>query len=348
MKPMNFTKTVFFLLMAVVFVSMSGCSSDDTSTNSKNPTVPVLTTATVTNVTQTTAECGGNITSDGGAAVTARGVCWSTNALPTIADSETTDSSGTGSYASAISGLTPNTPYYVRAYATNSAGTGYGDEKSFTTESQSGPDSTGTVTDYDGNVYQTVKIGNQWWMAENLKVTHYRNGNAIPNVTEAWASLSTGAYCDYDNDVNNVATYGRLYNWYAVADSRNIAPAGWHVPTDEEWKQLEMYLGMSQAEADATGWRGTDEGGKLKESGTTHWFSPNTGATNESGFTALPGGYRDPGGSFASMVYTAYFWSSTEFDSGGARNRSTGYSSSQVNRNYDFKRCGFSVRCVRD
>ena len=154
-----------------------------------------------------------------------------------------------------------------------------------------GPE-TGTVTDIDGNTYQTVKIGDQWWMAENLKVTCYRNGDAIPNITDGttWASLSTGAYCEYNNDINNVATYGRLYNWYAVTDSRNIAPAGWHVPSDAEWKQLEMYLGMSQSEADATGWRGTDEGGKLKEVGTMHWNSPNTGATNESGFTALPGG----------------------------------------------------------
>jgi uncharacterized protein (TIGR02145 family) len=122
------------------------------------------------------------------------------------------------------------------------------------------------VTDIDGNVYQTVTIGAQVWMAENLKVTHYRNGDPIPNVTDtaAWEGLSTGAYCEYDNDINNVATYGRLYNWYAVDDSRGLAPEGWHVPSDDEWKQLEMYLGMSQSEADDYGWRGTDEGGEVK------------------------------------------------------------------------------------
>ncbi len=179
-----------------------------------------------------------------------------------------------------------------------------------------GPE-TGTVTDIDGNVYQTVTIGTQVWMAENLKVTHYRNGEAIPNVTDnaTWEGLTTGAYSEYDNDINNVATYGRLYNWYSVSDIRNMAPAGWHVPTDAEWKQLEMYLGMSQAQADATGWRGTTEGGKLKESGTTHWISPNTGATNESGFTGLPGGYRASNGPYTDISISASFWSSTDDDS---------------------------------
>lgn len=138
-----------------------------------------------------------------------------------------------------------------------------------------------TVTDYDGNVYQTVLIGDQCWMMENLKVTHYRNGDPIPHVTDGvtWGNLTSGAYCNYNNDEGNVATYGRLYNWYAVDDSRNIAPAGWHVPSDAEWQTLVDYLG-----GDAVA------GGKMKEAGTTHWASPNTGATNESGFTALPGG----------------------------------------------------------
>jgi uncharacterized protein (TIGR02145 family) len=208
-----------------------------------------------------------------------------------------------------------------------------------------------TVTDYDGNTYFTVKIGDQCWMAQNLKVTHYRNGDPIPNVTgdTEWSNHSTGAYCEYDNDPANVDTYGRLYNWYAVDDSRNIAPEGWHVPTDAELKQLEMYLGMSQAEADGTGWRGTDEGGKLKEAGTTHWLAPNTGATNESGFTALPGGLRYFDGLFTNLGNYAYFWSSTEFSGDFAWYRNLDYYGSQVGRYYYFdKHYGFSVRCVRD
>jgi uncharacterized protein (TIGR02145 family) len=213
-----------------------------------------------------------------------------------------------------------------------------------------GPSEIGTVTDIDGNLYYTVKIGDQWWMLENLRVTHYRNGDPIPHVTDdfTWSGLTNGAYCEYDNNSANVATYGRLYNWYAVDDSRGIAPAGWHVPSDDEWKQLEMYLGMSQAEADATGYRGTDEGGKLKEAGTTYWYSPNTGATNESGFTALPGAYRRNDGYFDYMGYFAVFWCSTQIYSEGAWDRYVPYDGSQLIRGGDFKQYGFSVRCVRD
>ena len=207
-----------------------------------------------------------------------------------------------------------------------------------------------TVTDIDGNTYQTVTIGTQVWMAENLKTTHYRNGNAISNVTDGttWEGLTTGAYCEYDNNANNVATYGRLYNWYAMADSRNIAPSGWHVPTETEWKQLEMYLGMSQAQADQLGWRGTNEGGKLKEGGTTHWINPNIGATNESGFTGLPGGYRYLGGVYDQLGSSAVFWSSTENGSiyAWCRNLNSAYSG--VHRYDGSKEDGFSVRCIKD
>jgi uncharacterized protein (TIGR02145 family) len=206
------------------------------------------------------------------------------------------------------------------------------------------------VTDHDGNTYFTVEIGDQCWMAQNLKVTHYRNGDPIPHVTDAgeWSGYGAGAYCNYDNDPANAETYGRLYNWYALDDSRNIAPDGWHVPTDDEWKQLEMYLGMSQAEADISGWRGTDEGGKLKEAGTIHWNEPNTGATNESGFSALPGGYRSYNGSFSDLGSHAYFWCSPEASS-PKWVRWLDYSHSQVYRTYaNFGGNGQSVRCVQD
>ncbi len=208
----------------------------------------------------------------------------------------------------------------------------------------------GGVKDLDGNTYKTVKIGNQEWMAENLKVTYYRNGDAIPNVTDAkeWSNLTTGACCNYDNDANNLTTYGRLYNWYAVNDSRNIAPEGWHVPSDAEWKTLEMHLGMSKSEADDEGWRGTDVGYKLKESGTTHWSSPNTDATNESGFSALPGGYRYHEGPYDRMGLYTHFWSSTESSSSRAWSRSLGYIMTAVPRGNYSKQDGFSVRCVRD
>ncbi|UCE19682.1 MAG: hypothetical protein JSV84_04880 [Gemmatimonadota bacterium] len=208
-----------------------------------------------------------------------------------------------------------------------------------------------TVTDIDGNVYQTVTIGTQVWMAENLKVTRFRNGATIPIITDStdWSNLSTGAYCNYENNSNNATTYGRLYNWYAVNDSGNIAPGGWHVPSDDEWKQLEMYLGMSQEEADAAGLRGTDEGGKLKETGTAHWEDPNTGATNESGFSALPGGSRHWDGKFAVMGSFAAFWCSTDSNSYQGWSRSLGYFNSMVFRGGSSdKRTGLSVRCVKD
>jgi uncharacterized protein (TIGR02145 family) len=195
------------------------------------------------------------------------------------------------------------------------------------------------MTDQDGNVYRTVKIGNQWWMAENLKVTHYRNGEAIPNVTDAaaWSNLSSGAYCDYDNNTTNVSTYGRLYNWYAVSDSRNIAPSGWHVPTNAEWQTLADYLG-----GDSTA------GGKMKESGTSHWSSPNTGATNESGFSGLPGGCRNYYGYFYSLGYFANFWSAHEYNAYYAWYRSLLYDYLDLTLNYYDLQYGFSVRLVRD
>lgn len=211
------------------------------------------------------------------------------------------------------------------------------------------------LKDIDGNIYKTVVIGNQEWMAENLKVTRYRNGDAIPNITtgDVWKNMKEGAYCSYNNDDSNIEIYGLLYNWYAVDDNRNIAPEGWHIPTDAEWKELEMHLGMSDSEAYDTGWRGTDEGGKLKETGTNHWKSPNTGATNTSGFSALPGGYRYYGGAFGyvgfdSIGYTGYWWSSTEASSDCAWVRRLDYSSSGVVRYCRSERNGFSVRCIRD
>ena len=198
-----------------------------------------------------------------------------------------------------------------------------------------------TVTDYDGNVYNTVTIGTQVWMAENLKVTHYRNGNAIPNVIDAstWSNLTFGARCYYDNDsVTNVGKYGALYNWYAVVDSSNICPLGWHIPTDTEWTTLTTYLGGTSV-----------AGGKLKETGTTHWQSPNTGATNSSGFTALPGGFRYyDNGSFLSDAQYGFWWSATEVATTYAWDRYLTYNNTSVTWGSDKQKCGLSVRCVKD
>lgn len=231
--------------------------------------------------------------------------------------------------------FTANGTYTITLTASN------GTEQSVTTKQitvTSVPITYGTMTDIDGNVYKTVTIGTQTWMAENLKVTRYNDGTAIPNVTDntAWAGLSTGAYCWYNNDISNKATYGALYNWYAV-NTGKLAPAGWHVPTDAEWTTLTNYLGG-----------GSVAGGKLKETGTTHWASPNEGATNETGFSALPVGNVNEAGTMCISGYNGFWWSATESGASDAWSRSMGYTYSYVDR-YDFnKRDGFSVRCVRD
>ncbi len=213
------------------------------------------------------------------------------------------------------------------------------------------------VSDIDGNVYQTVQIGDRLWMAENLKVTHYRNGDPIPKVTNdsQWTGLSSGAYCYYDNDPDNADIYGALYNWFAVDDSRSIAPEGWHVPTDEEIKQLEMELGMSQSQANSRGFRGTNEGSKLA-GGYNLWQDDvlrNNPEFDTSGFSFFPGGYRSNDGPFNDMSISGNLWSSTANTPSCAWNRILFYNTTTVNRNYQFnyvytKKNGLSIRCVRD
>ncbi|MBN2543062.1 hypothetical protein JXI42_09390 [bacterium] len=328
-----------------------GCESDSNGLNGNgDDNLPIVTTATVTSITQTTAVCGGTVTDSGASEVTARGVCWSTSASPDTSDGITIDSSGIGEFTSTLTGLTPSTPYYVRAYATNSEGTAYGNTRTFTTSGGGGE----TCFDIDGNSYVTIQIGDQCWMAENLKVTHYRDGTSIPNITNdnEWYGLyetETGAYCEYDNGTSNVAAYGRLYNWYAVDDSHGLAPDGWHVPTDEEWKTLEIYLGMNPAEADSYGYRGTNEGSKLAGRADL-WYDGDLEDDPEfgsSGFTALPAGYRDGDGSYYDLIHNSYFWSSSE-SVRSAWYRNIYYYYAVVYRYRYSKLYGFSVRCVRD
>ncbi|MFH1321218.1 MAG: FISUMP domain-containing protein, partial [Bacteroidota bacterium] len=207
-----------------------------------------------------------------------------------------------------------------------------------------------TVTDIDGNVYNTVTIGTQVWLKENLKVTHYRNGDAIPNVTDdtAWSNLTTGAYCWYYNDAATYAnTYGALYNWHTVADSRNMCPTGWHVATHSEWNIMEKYLDNT-VDTNVAGWSGTDIGGKLKEADTLHWNSPNTGATNSSGFTALPGGIRVNDGTFDYVGRCGNWCSATENGATSAWAPRLYYHDSMIYRGSYNKSYGFSIRCVRD
>jgi uncharacterized protein (TIGR02145 family) len=293
---------------------------------------PTIIASVVSSVTQTSVTIGGNVTSDGGSPVTARGVCWSISPNPTIENSKTIDGAGTGNFTSSITGLNANTTYFIRVYATNSLGTDYSNEQIFKTY-------TGTVTDIDDNIYNTVTIGLQLWMAENLKTTRFSDGTAIPLVTDktAWDNLTTPGFCWYNNDeATYKATYGALYNWYNI-NTGNLCPAGWHVPTDAEWTILTNYLGGESV-----------AGGKLKEAGTAHWESPNIGATNETSFTALPGGFREYFGMFETVGGFFRCWSSSESSTRDAWSRVVDRGNSDVYIDRDDKRTGSSVRCIQD
>jgi uncharacterized protein (TIGR02145 family) len=185
--------------------------------------------------------------------------------------------------------------------------------------------------------YETVTIGTQVWMLKNLDVDHYRNGDPIQQVSDpdVWKTLTTGACCYYEIDPANGAIYGKLYNWYAVNDPRGLAPRGWHVPSDAEWTTLSDYLGGESI-----------AGGKMKETGTTHWMSPNKGASNSSSFSALPGGNR--GSNDVSIRGSGFWWSSTEYNGTKAWSRVLYYYDTSLLRYYNCKVCGFSVRCVKD
>ena len=354
--------TIFILLITIM---LFGCEIRFSSSEPGVPseTLASLITIDISGITTSTASGGGNITSDGGSAVTSRGVVWSLNPAPTTSlTTKTVDGSGTGSFPSSIKGLASNTKYYVRAYAVNSVGTAYGNEVTFTTSGTSGSSVTtqgvpcpgaATVKDIDGNTYNTVQIGTQCWTKENLRVTKYSDGTYIPldnsggtsgnSLDQTWGSRTTGARTIYAHSQTNLVKYGFLYNWYtakgiATAGSTNfkrICPTGWHVPSKEEWDKLLSHLGGAQV-----------AGGKLKS--VTGWNAPNTGATNESGFTGLPGGGRIDSGEFGYLGTAGVWWSSSESNSNSAWNLNLFYGDGNVAWNGLNKAHGLSVRCLRD
>jgi len=310
----------------------------------KEVKLPTLVTVAVSEISENTATSGGNITADGGAEILSRGVVWNTTQNPAYENNlgHTSDGPGTGEFISTISGLTSNTTYYVRAYATNSQGTAYGQQESFTTAQAA----TQGCIDADGNVYATVDIGGQIWMAENLRTTKYNDGSAIPTGHDitAWAALTTGAYAVYPHSVLDglnspsdvMAVYGALYNWYAV-DTRKLCPSGWRVPHDVDWQMLTDFLGgMSVA------------GGKMKEAGLAHWIGPNNEATNESGFTALAAGRLAYNSGFDLIGRNAFFWFSIQLTESEALQYGLQYLHGQVTESSSHKAFGYSVRCVED
>jgi uncharacterized protein (TIGR02145 family) len=333
---------VYTLVLFVVLIFLSGgCHKD-------NDSIPELLTVDASDFTYQSASCGGNITSDGGAKVLKRGVCWSTEQNPDTTNIKLADTTGgAGNFKLSLTNLPANTTIYVRAYAINNQGISYGNEISFILwlNSQQEP-----VTDFDNNSYSTVKIGNQIWMTENLKVTHYRNGDPVPNITlqsdPQWLSTISGAYCSYEDNSENSQIYGYLYNGYAVTDSRNLCPAGWHIPAQKEWETLVAYLDNYY-----------NAGNLLKS--LAYWDNLNVQTSNMSGFSALPGGSRlHP---MPDRTYTifyglkshSYFWSKDEYHTlyypdGMWYIQMMNTTNWAMIDNNITKKCGLSIRCIKD
>ena len=261
----------------------------------------------------------------------------------------TSDESGSGSFTSSLTGLLPNTTYYVRAYATNSAQTSYGNTLSFTTKPVA------IVTLFDGHEYSSISIGNQVWMTENLQTTHYQNGDPIITglTNNDWATTTSGAYSIYNDDAANIDSYGLLYNWYAVTDNRNICPAGWHVPSNDEWAILADYLisngygfggngiDIGKAMAETSGWN---------ESTITGTVGNDQPGNNISGFSAVPAGFRNTNGLYEYAGSYAFWWSISESSVGSidALLRFLQYSSDILGNTAYNKHKGLSVRCLMD
>jgi uncharacterized protein (TIGR02145 family) len=285
-------------------------------------------------VSSTAATLGVSVESDGGSHVTECGIYIATSQNPEKSGQKFQIGSDTGTFVGQLSGLLPEVQYFVKSYAQNEKGESLGNQIEFTTPA--------TIKDIENNTYETVKIGDQIWMASNLKAKSYRNGDPIETTTPATADItgeSTPKYqWAYEGDEINAHTYGRLYTSYAVTDTRGVCPTGWHIPDDTEWTTLTTGLGGEEA-----------AGGFLKETGTIHWDSPNTGATNAALFSALPGGRReDASGIFSDLGAGGYFWSSTDVDAGNVWGRHISGGTIIVGRISTGKSAGLAARCVKD
>jgi len=306
------------------------------------PIIPgTISTVQPTSIGRTTAVSGGDITLDGGGEITQRGVCWSVLQNPEITDSLTTNGTGPGKFDSEISGLSPATRYFVRAYAINSAGIAYGDQFYFNTK----------MSDIQGNLYNTVTIGNQVWMSENLRATRYNNNTSIPNITtpSGWINLTGPGYCWYNNDITYKPTFGALYSWYTI-NTEKLCPTGWHVPSDSEFNLTEISLGMDPGLVDKWGWRGTDQGTQMK---STSGWDDNGNGSNSSGFNGLAGGYLQgsTGNSYAIGILT-YWWTATDDAVNGnpdvAWYRRLDGVNNDVYKATTYKRGGKYVRCIKN
>ncbi|MEI7662702.1 MAG: fibrobacter succinogenes major paralogous domain-containing protein [Bacteroidota bacterium] len=325
--------TILFLAITLL---LQGCKKKNSEEPAVVLPVAVVSTGTGSKILLTTVDFTGSVSNDQGAFVTRRGFCWSrTNQNPTIGNDTMVSGDGSGDFTGTLKGLRGQSKYYVRAFATNRNGTGYGSTCSVTTIDS-------TMTDQDNNHYRMVQVGKQVWMRENLRATTYRSGNPISLVTDsiAWIGAIWPSYCWYNNDpVTFSGEYGALYNFYAVSNG-NLAPAGWHIPTGSEFTTLVDFLGGESV-----------AGGKLKEAGLSHWGSPNSGADNSSGFTGLPGGERFPwplGGIYGELNTFGKWWSSSPYSSSEALLFSLRYDNASGLVSYAQMNFGLSIRCLRD
>lgn len=336
----DLTANTVYYVRAYATNSMGTTYGNELSFRTSPVTVPSLTTDAVTGINLNEAVSGGNNIIQNGGEILDKGVCWDISENPTTSDNSASAGTGTGRFSADIDGLDPSTIYYVRAYARNSAGIGYGPQMTFST----------SASDIDGNIYRTVIIGDQLWMQSDLRTTRLRGGAAIPFVEddETWKNLTVLACCWYNNNQPPAGSgYGLIYNWFAV-ETAALCPTGWHVPSDNEFRILERFLGMTVEESNGTGWRGTNQGDQLKSTST--WNSPATG-TNSSGFTALGEGYRfGMEGNFADFGLVGYWWSSTLHwsDATLALYRRLDSNEGGIYRAGVIKAGGKSVRCLKD
>lgn len=325
----------YFKGITVVFlVFLMSCNKEDGEVH-KGP-FPLVETVEINQVTAKSAMVTGIVVADSGLTILTRGICWGKTPLPNIEeDSVVENDSDLDTFNLQIKGLQPMKTYYVRAFATNKNGTGYGGSLSFSTKEG--------VIDSDGNVYNIVKIGTQIWMAEDLRTTKYNEGTEIKYIASnsVWENTKAPAFSWYNNDPSKYKEpYGAYYNWYVV-NTGALCPTGWHVPSLDEWKTLSNYLGGYEV-----------SGGKLKEEGTLYWDSPNSGATNETGFSGIAGGSRDYTGTFFGMGIFAFYWSTNEskdyFDNEIAWGFQLHYADAYSGSAGMSKNFGHNVRCIKD
>jgi uncharacterized protein (TIGR02145 family) len=357
----NLFKIIFFILLGIP-IFLPSCKKQEDEIPLVNITmVPVY------NITRTSAYIKASLVNEGTDTVISYGFCWSTKPQPTYTDNRIvathmqSGNSINGTYFDQIRNLSPNTTCYVKAYAITAKSKIYGNQETFTTKPATAQTTFNqnltyqSVSDIDGNNYKTIKIGTQQWLAENLKTTRLNDGTAIPLVTEdnKWAQMNTAAYCWYFNDESVFKNiYGGYYNWYAI-NTGKLCPSGWHVPTEDDWKVFKLFLGMRPDQLELEYFPETTAGNKIKETGTFNWDEENTEATNESGFTALPGGSREDGfdsASFDGEGEGGGWWSASVLNPYNEvlshwvlSFTGTIFRSDMLRKNY-----GLNVRCVKD